>query len=235
MDKTKILIVDDHRMIIDGIAGLLQQQYITSAVASAAELDVALAVDSFDLALLDLNLGDGSAALDLLGKLREHGLRVIIMSGAATDDLLAACIKNGASGFIDKHRGSQEVLPAIECVLNGHMAFPAGVLSKLIDGGTSNIPNISDREKDVLNLMFMYPGITNEIIADTLSRSVGRIRNVATALFQKFMVLDRHELVVKAQRLGYYPSQLAQRELKALKDKQELRAMRAETEQQSNS
>jgi DNA-binding NarL/FixJ family response regulator len=224
MQKTKILIIDDHRMIVDGIIGLLQHEYDVRAVGSAHEMSLILQREQFILALLDLNLNDGSLSLELLGKLKEAGTRVIIMSGAATDEILSACIKNGASGFIDKHAGAQEVLPAVRGVLAGHMAFPVGLMSKLLSGGTQQIPNISDREKDVLNMLFLFPGITNEAIAETLSRSVGRIRNVATALFQKFEVLDRHELVVKAQKLGYFPSQLAQRELKELKSKQEQRS-----------
>ena len=213
-------------MIIDGIVGLLQHEYQLSSVSSATALRDILQRERFDLALLDLNLDDGSLAMELLVLLKEHGARVIIMSGAATDELLGAGIKLGASGFIDKHRGAQEVLPAVRGVLEGHMAFPAGILSKLFNQ-ESNIPNISDREKDVLNLLFLFPGITNEVMGETLSLSTGRIRNVATALYQKFGVLDRHELVVKAQKHGYFPSQSAQNQLKALKERQAARAMRA--------
>lgn len=227
MSKTRILVVDDHRMIIDSIVGLLQDEFDVMSVSSSEELKQKLSVAQFDLALLDLNLGDGSLSLELLGRIKETGARVIIMSGTATDEILSSCIQHGASGFIDKHLGSQEVLPAVRGVLSGHLAFPSGLLSKLLNGETNSIPKISDREKDVLNMLFLYPGVTNEAIAETLSRSTGRIRNVATALFQKFCVLDRHELVVKAQKLGYYPSQLAQKELAALKEKQEQRALKS--------
>ncbi len=219
----KILIVDDHRMIVDGIAGLLQSRYEICSASSAQELTEILAQHQFDLALLDLNLGDGSLTLDLMARIKATGTKVIIMSGAATDEMLSACIGHGACGFIDKHLGSQEVLPAVEGVLAGHLVFPGGLLSKLLNCSSSGIPKISDREKDVLNLLFLFPGITNEAIADILSRSVGRVRNVATALFQKFNVLDRHELVSKAQKCGYFPSQMAQRELLALKSRHEQR------------
>jgi two-component system, NarL family, response regulator EvgA len=229
MIKQKILVIDDHRMIIDGIVGLLQQDYDVTTVVSADQLHAILdqAQAQFDLALLDLNLGDGSVSLELLTKLKSLGIRVIIMSGTATDSVLSACIQHGALGFIDKHLGSQEVLPAVRGVFTGHMAFPSGLLSKLLNNHTNEIPKISDREKDVLNMLFLYPGVTNEVIGDTLSRSTGRIRNIATALFQKFNALDRHELVAKAQKLNYYPSQLAQRELMALKANQEQRALKA--------
>ncbi len=229
MSKQKILIIDDHRMIIDGIVGLLEQDYDVTSVGSAEQLHAVLdqANVHFDLALLDLNLGDGSVSLELLTKLKSLGIIVIIMSGAAADEVLSACIQHGAQGFIDKHLGSQEVMPAVRGVLAGHMAFPSGLLSKLLNNNNNEIPKISDREKDVLNMLFLYPGVTNEIIADTLSRSTGRIRNVATALFQKFNALDRHDLVAKAQKLNYYPSQLAQRELMALKANQEQRMLKA--------
>jgi DNA-binding NarL/FixJ family response regulator len=227
MSKVKILIVDDHRMIIDGIAGLLQDTCEICSASSAETMSKMLEQHRFDLALLDLQLGDGSLTLDLMARIKEHGAKVIIMSGAATDEMLSACIGHGASGFIDKHLGAQEVIPAVQGVLAGHLVFPAGLLAKLLNGNATSIPKISDREKDVLNLLFLFPGITNETIADILSRSLGRVRNIATALFQKFEVLDRHELVSKAQKCGYYPSQMAQRDLTLLKTKQEQRAGRS--------
>ena len=219
-------------MIIDGIAGLLEQDYEVTSVVCAEQLCAVLdqATGGFNLALLDLNLGDGSVSLELLAKLKGMGVPVVIMSGAATDEVLSACIQHGANGFIDKHLGSQEVLPAVRGVLAGNMAFPGGLLSRLLNNQNhqNELPKISDREMDVLNMLFLFPGITNEAIGEILSRSTGRIRNIATALFQKFNALDRHELVAKAQKLNYFPSQSAQRELKALKANQEQRAQRAD-------
>jgi DNA-binding NarL/FixJ family response regulator len=234
MEKTKILIVDDHRMIIDGITGLLQDDYEISCASSAEQMTLLLSQHRFDLALLDLQLGDGSLTLDLMARIKETGAKVIIMSGAATDDMLSACISHGAGGFIDKHLGSQEVIPAVQGVLAGHLVFPAGLLAKLLNGNATSIPKISEREKDVLNLLFLFPGMTNETIADILSRSVGRVRNIATALFQKFEVLDRHELVSKAQKCGYYPSQGAQRELLILKARSEQRSEQRNEQRNAN-
>lgn len=201
------MIVDDHEMIIDCVVNGLRGEFDVVVAKTAAQMREYLAKERFGLVLMDLDLRDGSNGVDLLPELNTAQIPVMILSGTATKADLRTCVAMGVRGFFDKRESESKLLPSIQAVVAGHQSFPPGVLASLHQDDRDKLPRMSRRELDVLNQVFAVPVRANEVIAEALHLSTGRVKNILTDLFRKFEVNTRHELSLEARRRGYHPEQ----------------------------
>lgn len=211
----KLLVVEDHELVREGLARLLRQLEDEVEVTETPDFEAALnALDSeqdFDLVLLDLALPgiDGFAGLNILRK-RYPALPVAVVS--AFDDLptITRVLNNGASGFIPKAFSGDDLLNAVREVLAGNIFRPLSVQPAKIDAAAPVPPQrgavqpseigLTDRQAQVLGLMVR--GLSNRDIADQLALSEGTVKIHATAVFKKLGVTSRSQALVAVARYG---------------------------------
>jgi DNA-binding NarL/FixJ family response regulator len=161
----KILIADDHRLVIDGLLLMFQEVEDIQCVGEAGNGREALSLLAnipTDVLLLDINMPemDGLECCRLT-KERHPQVKVLVLSMMRELSLVKAMLKQGASGFLLKNAGKEEVLESIRKVFEGKQAFSEDIMESLINSFSnkpakpiaSPFPTISRREKQILQLI----------------------------------------------------------------------------------
>jgi DNA-binding NarL/FixJ family response regulator len=198
----KVFIVDDHYMVIEGIRSLLQDEKSiewTGHAMTAASCLFFLHQQQPDVILMDINLPDKNG-IDLCKEVREKYPSVFII-GLSTfnqQTFIRKMMENGASGYVLKNAGQEELLEAITSVSSGkiYLSFEAG--QTLQKPGTSNII-LTRREKEVLELV--ASGMTNNEIAAKLFVASTTIDTHRKNLLAKFDVKNTASLIKMAVQL----------------------------------
>jgi DNA-binding NarL/FixJ family response regulator len=201
----KVLLVDDHRVMLAGLEALLLGQPWVAEVHTATTVDEALAAAGNhlpDIAVVDLALGADSG-LRLIEPLREAvpGVRVLVLTMSADHDDARDAVRRGASGYVLKDSGPDEVLAAIRMVGAGGSAFSAGPsVAVVVPGRAGAGRRLTDRERELLRLL--AKGRSTDEIARTLYLSPKTVRNQLSDLYRTLGVANRTEAVVVAYELG---------------------------------
>jgi DNA-binding NarL/FixJ family response regulator len=203
-----ILIVDDHRLVIDGLKLMLREVEDMRCVGEAANgreaLDL-LESTPADVLLLDINMPemDGLECCKLV-KDQYPYVKVLILSMMREASLVKTMLKQGASGYLLKNAGKDEVVEAIRKVAEGKQAFSDDVLESLMNSfsnkpskpSKSPFPTISRREKQILQLI-MDEKTTSEI-AEELFISFGTVETHRRNLLLKLNARNTAGLVKSA-------------------------------------
>ena len=218
----KILMIDDHHLVRDGMRPLLQRLAdggeaieVLDAATFQAGLEMADANPDVELVLLDLNLPDahGVSALAQLQS-RHRGIPVVVVSGEDDPALVRALIEQGALGFIPKSSSPEVILNAIRLVLSGGTYLPREVMAAHAapgGAGAAHAPagtqsritsrlNITPRQADVLKLLI--EGKSNKQICRELDLAEGTVKNHIAAVFKALNVTTRVQAVIAAGKLG---------------------------------
>ena len=220
----KILIADDHRLVIEAVKAKLSelQKDIEFVVAMSVDELYALAADDIDLALIDLNIpgADGHAHIDELRR-RHPAVPLIVLSGYEDPALMRTILERGVLGFIPKAYSPEVMLSAVRLVLAGGAYVPPMLLSGLnasmvtgpgngeaapaarTAGGAPTLEHLrkvlTDRQVEVLQLLSQ--GKPNKLIGRSLGISEGTVKIHLAAIFRALNVRNRTEAVVAAQSL----------------------------------
>lgn len=211
----KLLVVEDHALVREGLVRLLAQIEPGATVMESADFESALAIldgdDEFDLLLLDLALPgiDGFAGLDILRR-RYPAMPVAVVSAFDDTPTITRVMNLGASGFIPKAFSGEALLSAVREVLAGNIFRPSGQQGSRLDDATPVPPNkisirpeevgLTDRQAQVLALMVR--GLSNRDIAEQLELSEGTVKIHATAVFKALGVNSRTQALVAVARYG---------------------------------
>ena len=200
--KIRVLCVDDHPVVLDGIAAIINLQsdmMLAGAAATGGE-----ALDRFfelrpDVALVDLRLPDMSG-FDLIKRIKDKSpnARIIVLSSHEGDVDIQRALEAGAQGYVVKGLVREELLETIRSVHAGKRRLPAAVAQKLAEHMTDE--PISPRELDVLSLM--AAGKRNKEIAGALSIAEDTVKMHVRNILSKLQVSDRTEAVTIALRRG---------------------------------
>jgi len=202
----RVLIVDDHAMLASSLASMIDGEPDMTVVGAVTSLDEAkpyVAQEKPDVVLLDHRLPDGLGA-HAVGALLAlcPTARIVILSAAADDSAVLVATEQGASGFLSKTAGVEELLSAIRVVAAGDVVLAPSLLSRLLPrmGSTqmSDRTTISVRELEVLRLL--AEGITTKEIAGQLHLSVNTVRNHVQNILGKMGVHSKLEAVTQAIR-----------------------------------
>ncbi|HVH64231.1 MAG TPA: response regulator transcription factor [Candidatus Dormibacteraeota bacterium] len=202
-----MLIVEDHRVVAEGLAALInshEDMRVVGDVGSVA--DVAEAASQLDphVVLLDFRLPDGTAA-DAAAAIRaiRPAAKMIFLTREDTDAARFAAVQSGASAFIHKSQAAAEVVNAIRDVARGKMLITPRTIATLLQKRRSieaQLERLTVREKEVLRLMAQ--GSPSRAIAAELGISYTTVRTHIRSLGSKLAVHSKLEAIVKARELG---------------------------------
>lgn len=153
------------------------------------------------IAFVDIQLPDGNG-IDLIKALKDlYQIPVIAISGELNHSTINECIKNGATGFVQKTSKLKIYSCAIQAVLLGGQFFPQDLIYCQNYPHSKSVENLSHRQKQILNLVFA--GKSNKAIANQLSLADGTVRNHISVLLNIFEVESRTQLVSLLMKTGY--------------------------------
>jgi DNA-binding NarL/FixJ family response regulator len=203
----KILIIDDHPLILHALEQVLisldRQLNVLGAADRAEALTVLARHPDCALVLLDLTL-PGARGLDLLAELRRDRplLPIIVLSATHDTATVGAAIAAGARGFIAKTASPRALLEAIEIVLSGgrHVTTDVGPAPRNVNGVPVDILGLTQRQSDVLQLLVQ--GKPNKLICRDLRLSEGTVKVHVSAILKALNVHSRSQAIVELARRG---------------------------------
>ncbi|GLY50883.1 response regulator transcription factor [Lentzea sp. NBRC 102530] len=199
----RLVIVDDHPVVRDGLRGMLSSAADFEVVGEAASGDEAVAVVtavSPDVVLMDLRM-PGSDGLSAIERLRGHSCRVLVLTTYDTDRDVLPAIKAGATGYLLKDTPRDELQRAIRAAHAGEAVLSPAVATRLL--GQVREPALeplSTRELDVLGLV--AKGSTNRAVAAALFISEATVKTHLLHVYAKLGVSDRAAAVAVAYERG---------------------------------
>lgn len=199
---TKVFIVDDHYMVIEGIRSLLQNEKSVEWAGHATNAASCLAFlqqQQPDVILMDINLPDKSG-IDLCKEVKEKYPSVFII-GLSTfnqQSFIQKMMDNGASGYVLKNATQKELMEAIEAVAKGKIYLSDEVSQTLRRNESTNIV-LTRREKEVLELI--AEGMTNNVIAQKLFISPATVDTHRKNLLAKLDAKNTASLIRMASQL----------------------------------
>lgn len=208
---TRVLIVDDHPVFREGLAGLLATLPDVEVIGSVGSADDAfrlVADDPPDVILMDLNLPGISgvdATRQILGVAPNPAVLVITM--VDDDDTVLAALRAGARGYVLKGASAEEITAAVRAVAAGGAVFGAGIAGRLISGSApdptpplASEPDLTQREREVLALL--ADGASNKQIARALGLSLKTIQNHVSRILDKLQAADRTQAALRARGMS---------------------------------
>lgn len=201
---TKIFIVDDHYMVVEGIRSLLQNEtsleWLGHAMNAASCMAFLQQKQLPDVILMDINLPDKSG-IELCKEVKEKypGVFTIGLSTFNQQSFIQKMMENGASGYILKNATLDELVDAIETVVKGKTFLSNETAATLRKPDNITIPVITSREKEVLKLV--AEGMTNNEIAQQLFISPTTVETHRKSLLSKFAAKNTASLIRMAAQM----------------------------------
>ncbi|MBD3885309.1 response regulator transcription factor [Phormidium tenue FACHB-886] len=198
----RILIVDDHPIVRNGLVLMVKYESGMETVAEASSGAEAIAQfhqHQPDVTLMDLRLGDMNG-VEVIASIRQNfpNARIVILTTYDTDEDIYRGLQTGAKGYILKDAPLDELLKAIRTVHAGKQYIPPEVGAKLAE--RLSRPQLSDREREVLQLMAQ--GKSNQDVADNLHIAENTVKYHVNNILSKLGVGDRTQAVLLALKRG---------------------------------
>lgn len=209
----KILIVDDHKMFVEGLEFILGKEddiQIVQRCFEGKEVFDNELLDKIDIILLDINLPDisGIEVCERILKMRQD-VKILVLSMHDEESYITEVLKSGALGYVLKNTGRKELVTAIRTVASGRTYFSEAITNTIMNGLMNNnkkakpvekeVPKITRREKEVLDLIMEE--CTNQEIAGKLFISLKTVEAHRSNLLSKLNARNTAGLVKKAIEL----------------------------------
>lgn len=181
-----IIIADDHRLVAEGIARLIDESKKARVTAIARDLNEAsqlLRTTPCDILLLDVAMpdGDGIDAISRFTKLSQK-LRIIVLTIYAEPAVIRRAMDAGAAGYILKNTDANELIDGITVVADGDIFVSKAAQQLLIDNGEA-APELTPREREILKLV--VEGLSMKEIADRLCLGFETVHSYTKYIRQK--------------------------------------------------
>jgi len=212
---TTVLIVDDHPIFRDGLAGLLAtvpEIQVTGTAGTASEAVSAITRNPPDVVLMDINL-PGTSGVEATRQATQvaPGTAVLIITMVDDDDTVFAALAAGARGYVLKGASGDEIAAALRTVASGGAVFGAGIATRMLAITPAQRPgtalaapeDLTAREREVLQLL--ADGASNRHIARTLDISLKTVQNHVSRILDKLQATDRTQAVLRARGLASPP------------------------------
>ena len=203
MSQIRVLVVDDHEVVRMGIKALLQQHPNLLVVGEASSGEDAIKQALLlqpNVVVMDIRM-PGISGVDACRQIVQQvpNTRVVMLTTFAEDELLFSAIRAGASGYVLKRIGSDDLIKTIEAVSRGESALDPAMTSAVFkevmqaenNKEASVFGDLSVQEMRVLSLI--ADGLTNREIAGRLFLGEGTVRNYVSSLLSKLNLSNRAE------------------------------------------
>ncbi len=200
--KLRLILADDHPVVRDGLAAIINQQQDMEVIAEAENGEVAVTLYERhrpDVLVLDLRMPkkDGVAVVEEV--ISKHAnARILIMTTHDGDEDIFRCLTQGAMGYLLKDAGRQEILSAIRTLGEGRQYTSSAVAVKALQ--RMGKPTLTQREIDVLQ--HLAQGRSNKDIARQLTITEGTAKTHVKAILTKLDAISRTEAVAIAHKRG---------------------------------
>jgi two-component system, NarL family, response regulator DevR len=208
MTKQRILLVDDHEVVRLGLKSLLErhpQFQVVGEAGSAREAIEKVAALKPEVVIMDIRL-PGTSGIEACEEIvkKSPSTKVIMLTSYAEDEMLFSAIRAGASGYILKQIGSDDLVKALEAVSRGEALLDTAVTQRVFQEvrragrqeEASAFAHLSEQEKHVL--LLVSEGRTNREIASSLYLGEGTVRNYVSSILSKLGVNNRAEAAAYA-------------------------------------
>jgi DNA-binding NarL/FixJ family response regulator len=208
--KSKILLVDDHPLVLEGLANLIQPQpdlEICGMAASEPQALQLIAANRPDVAVVDISLENGSG-LELIKSIKAMHPSVAMLALSMHDESLYAerALRAGARGYLMKREAAKKVIQGIRAVLAGQLfvseKIAAQMAEKFVEGRTSAVASpieqLSDRELEVFQLLGRGQGTRQ--IADNLHVGFKTVQAYCARIKEKLKLANATELLRAAMQ-----------------------------------
>lgn len=212
----RLVLVDDHEMVIEGLKAMLaafgeRVQVVGQAVGTDRAMTVVDGLDP-DIVLCDVRM-QGSSGLDLCRELRERNpnRKVVMLSVYDDEQYLFQALRVGASGYLLKSIGSDELVRQLEFVHLGQTALDPGMAARAADTAArlqrdefwpGARQGLTQRESEILS--YVVNGLSNRGIATKLVIGDETVKSHLSSIYRKLGVTDRTGAVATALREGIY-------------------------------
>lgn len=210
-DPIRVLLADDHNVLRQGMAQVLDMQPDIAVVAQAENGEEALrqvAINRPDIVLMDINMPgmDGvAAARRITANFPETG--VIILTMYRRDDYVFEAIKAGANGYLLKEVELDELLDAVRAVARGEAVIDSAIASRVLAEfrrpapvAEAAEPDLAERDIEILRLL--AEGLSNQDIADRLYLAEKTVRNRLSGIFRRLHLENRTQAALYAIQEG---------------------------------
>jgi len=214
MSKIRVLIVDDHPLLRQGVRQLLERERDFEVVAEASDGEEAIRLASEhvpDIVLMDVGMPTvGGLAATRQIKTEHPQVAVVIFTIHDDDEYILGLLQAGAAGYLLKSAYGEELVQALRSVRAGDQVLHPKVCSRLLKRASSNqlgpieipsVEHLTSRETEVLRLAAR--GMSNRNIALALGISVRTVKGHLVSMFAKMRVGSRTEAVLHALRQGW--------------------------------
>jgi two-component system nitrate/nitrite response regulator NarL len=211
----RVLIVEDHALVATGLQlALTARGWEVATTDGPTAADVLHHAGSFQpqVVLLDIDLGEGvGSGVDLIAPLLGTGAQVVMLTAETRRTVLAACLEEGAAGWIGKHIFLDEVVTTLNDVLAGTPLIGCAAREAMIDElrieragmrkALTPFERLTARERDVLAAL--VDGLSAEEIAESQFVALTTVRSQIRAVLQKLGVRSQLAAVAQANRVGW--------------------------------
>ncbi|WPC43448.1 response regulator transcription factor [Clostridium sp. JS66] len=218
MNKIRILIVDDEKLLLESLELILSMNEsfaITGLAHDGKEALDILEKEQVDIALVDLNM-EGMSGQELILKVKTTypKMKILVLTTFYDEENIVKAVMHGADGYLLKDAGTKVIVKGIFNVMNGQsmldskvMTALANIMSKCSNENTDKnkyhnfdlLKNLTEREIEICQLL--SDGYTNSQIAEFLYISQGTVKNYISTIYDKTGIKDRTMLALKLAKI----------------------------------
>jgi DNA-binding NarL/FixJ family response regulator len=205
----RVFLLDDHEVVRHGLRALLESAgdiVVVGESGLAMEASSRIPALHADVAVLDARLPDGSG-IEVCRAVRavDPGVRALILTSYDDDEALFAAIMAGASGYVLKEIGGQDLVGAVRQVAAGNSLIDPALTARVLDrvrNGPSTVPELSELTEQELKLLgLIAEGLTNRQIGERMFLAEKTVKNYVSSILSKLGLERRTQAAVLASKL----------------------------------
>ena len=211
-ERIRVMVADDHPIMRDGLRAALEGEEDLEVVALAADgVEAVRAARQVEPQVIVMDVimpnKDGVDACREIMELLPD-MKVLMLTASTVEDAVVDAVAAGATGYLQKHAGPEELAEAVRAVARGRLHIPEESIRRVFSmirnrrGTTANLPleTLTDREKEILRMF--AGGMSYAQIADARGNRTVSVRNAIYRIQEKLAVDSKQEVVVWAVRNG---------------------------------
>jgi len=213
MPKTKILVVDDHAIVREGVRMILAKESDLEVVGEAGDGEQALELTERlrpDVVIMDISMpGMGGIEATQTIRTRHPEVQVLALTMHEDESYIFQLLRAGAAGYVLKRAAAQDLVQAVRAAAKGEAFLYPSVARKVVEDYLKRVEmgeerqrydGLTAREKEILTLIAQ--GLSNQQIAEKLFISIKTVQTHRAHVLEKLKLHDRTELVRYAIRKG---------------------------------